>query len=342
MNFAERLIAWQRQYGRHHLPWQVSDPYRVWLSEIMLQQTQVTTVIDYFLRFTARFPDVASLAAASLDEVLAQWSGLGYYSRARNLHRAAQMVMDRFSGVFPADPALLAELPGIGRSTAAAISAFSFGTRAAILDGNVKRVLTRWAGIEGHPSQKAVEHRLWALAESLLPASDLTAYTQGLMDLGSTVCTPKRPNCTACPQAFDCQARLTGRQTELPTPKPKKSQPERHTVLLLIEDRGQILLERRPPAGIWGGLWSLPETTDTLSARAFCEQRFGLQVEFDPALADFSHVFTHFKLQITPLPGHVFGKTDQLADANTSWFDPCDALQLGLPAPIRKILQSHR
>ena len=341
MSFAARLIAWQKEHGRHNLPWQVSDPYRVWLSEIMLQQTQVTTVIDYFQRFTTRFPDVASLAGAELDDALAQWSGLGYYSRARNLHRAAQMVMDRFGGAFPADPVLLAELPGVGRSTAAAISAFSFGARAAILDGNVKRVLTRWAGIEGHPGIKAIENRLWTLAESLLPDSDISAYTQGLMDLGSTICTPKKPACLNCPMHFDCQARLTGRQTELPTPKPKKSIPERHTVLLLIAQEGRILLERRPPTGIWGGLWSLPEAPDTLSAEALCRVRFGLEVEFDPPQADFTHVFTHFRLQITPLPGLAHNDGVLLNEADTGWFTRDVALTLGLPAPIRKILLGH-
>lgn len=338
MNFAERMIAWQQEHGRHHLPWQVSDPYRVWLSEIMLQQTQVSTVIDYFLRFTARFPDVASLAAAQPDEVLALWSGLGYYSRARNLHKAAQMVMARFGGTFPADPAQLSELPGVGRSTAAAISAFSFGTRAAILDGNVKRVLARWSGTEGYPGVKAIETRLWILAESLLPDCDMTAYTQGLMDLGSTVCTPKKPACLHCPLSLDCQARLTGRQSELPTPKPKKTVPLRSTVLLLIENQGRILLERRPPAGIWGGLWSLPEAPDTLGAEDFCQKKLGLAIDFDPPGPDFTHVFTHFKLQITPLTGHVRHNDGRLNEAETGWFTRTQALALGLPAPVRRIL----
>lgn len=336
-DFSRRLIAWQRDHGRHDLPWQVTDPYRVWLSEIMLQQTQVVTVIPYFQRFLERFPDVASLAIAPVDDVLAAWSGLGYYSRARNLHRAAQMVVERFDGQFPADPASLAELPGVGRSTAAAIAAFSFGVNAAILDGNVKRVLARWAGIEGWTGEKRVENRLWQLAESLLPSQDVAAYTQGLMDLGSTVCTRSKPHCADCPLAADCQAKLEARQAELPTPKPRKAIPERHIVLLLIEQEGRILLQRRPPTGIWGGLWSLPETTDTLDAAVYCRNHLGLDVEFDPPQADFIHVFTHFRLTITPLPGAA-QDASTLHDANTGWFSRHDALALGLPAPVRRLL----
>ena len=335
--FASRVIDWQRAHGRHDLPWQTPDPYRVWLSEVMLQQTQVATVIPYFLRFLDRFPDVASLAAAPLDEVLAAWSGLGYYSRARNLHRAAQAVIDRFGGVFPSTPELLAELPGIGRSTAAAIAAFSFGARAAILDGNVKRVLARWAGVEGWPGEKTVENRLWQLAQSLLPAGDITAYTQGLMDLGSLVCTRGKPRCAECPLVGDCVARQTGRQTSLSTPKPRKLIPERHVALLLIEHEGRILLERRPPAGIWGGLWSLPEAPDTLSAADLCRARYGLEVDFEPAGEDFVHVFTHFRLTITPLPGRAQGASG-LNDAAACWFRREDIDALGLPAPVRRLL----
>lgn len=337
-SLAARLIPWQREYGRHDLPWQVADPYYVWLSEVMLQQTQVATVIPYFLRFIERFPDVASLAAAAPDDVLAAWSGLGYYSRARNLHRAAQEVMDRFAGVFPSSPDELAQLPGVGRSTAAAIAAFSFGANAAILDGNVKRVLTRWAGISGWPGEKAVENRLWQLAESLLPPGNVDAYTQGLMDLGSLVCTRSKPNCEACPLSVDCVALATGQQKLLPTPKPRKALPERHTVLLLIRQTdGRILLERRPPTGIWGGLWSLPEAADTLSAAALCQRRFGFDVDFDPAGADFVHVFTHFRLTITPLPGRI-RQAGNLADSHTGWFGLAEARALGLPAPVRRLL----
>ncbi|SMC16111.1 A/G-specific DNA-adenine glycosylase [Andreprevotia lacus DSM 23236] len=342
-DFSRRLLGWQAECGRHDLPWQVSDPYRVWLSEIMLQQTQVTTVIPYYERFLQRFPTVADLAAATQDDVLAHWSGLGYYSRARNLHAAAQMVMGHFGGTFPRTPAEIAELPGVGRSTAAAIAAFSFNTRSAILDGNVKRVLARWAGIEGFPGEKAIENRLWALAESLLPpnAADMPAYTQAQMDLGATVCTPRKPACLTCPLADDCRAKAEGCQLELPTPKPKKAIPERHTTMLLIRDaQGRLLLEKRPPTGIWGGLWCLPESTSTLQATARCQQ-LGLAVELDPALPDFVHVFTHFRLTITPQPATVSGATHAVHDDALRWFSTADALAAGIPTPLRKLLTAQ-
>ncbi|WP_348944539.1 A/G-specific adenine glycosylase [Chitinibacter sp. FCG-7] len=340
--FSARLIAWQQQHGRHGLPWQIADGYKVWLSEIMLQQTQVTTVLDYYPRFLTKFPTIFDLAAAPLDDVLALWSGLGYYTRARNLHKCAQAVVSQYDGQFPADPALVAELPGIGRSTAAAITAFSYGTRAAILDGNVKRVLTRWAGIEGYPGVKAVENKLWDLANALLPPTDPTggieAYTQGLMDLGATVCTPKKPTCLTCPMNTDCQARLSNRQTELPTPKPKRAVPEKSTVMLIIRnDAGQILLEKRPPSGIWGGLWSLPEVESTLTATDLVAQKLGLNIELDPALPDFVHVFTHYKLTITPQPAYAMAGI-AAQESGAQWFSIKDALAAGIPTPIRKIL----
>lgn len=337
--FADRLIAWQERHGRHDLPWQVSDPYRVWLSEVMLQQTQVGTVIPYFLNFIQRFPDVAALASASQDDVLAAWSGLGYYSRARNLHRAAQMIVTRWGGDFPQTPESLTELPGVGRSTAAAIAVFAFGAHAAILDGNVKRVLARWAGIEGWPGEKRVENALWQLAESLLPSQGGAGYTQGLMDLGSLVCTRSNPRCDECPVRADCIAQISGRQAQLPSPKPRKAIPERHVVMLLIRDRqGRILLERRPPAGIWGGLWSFPEVQDTLSAASLCASRYGMNIDFDPPLPDVRHTFTHFNLAITPLPGTVTG-TVAVKDSGTGWFDHVDIDTLGLPAPVRRLLK---
>lgn len=341
ISFAERLLGWQATHGRHDLPWQVADAYRVWLSEIMLQQTQVTTVIPYYQRFLARFPSVAVLAAAPLDDVLALWSGLGYYSRARNLHAAAVMVVERFGGTFPQDPVLLAELPGVGRSTAAAIAAFSYGVKSPILDGNVKRVLARWAGISGFPGEKAIENRLWLLAESLLPANgtQMPSYTQAQMDLGATVCTPKKPACLACPLQDDCVARQTGRQLELPTPKPKKKVPERSTVMLLIRnDAGELMLEQRPPTGIWGGLWSLPEVASTLDAEDSCRQRWGLTVLPEPALPDFVHVFTHFRLTITPQPVSVLNTAPAVQEAGVRWFSRDAALAAGIPTPLRKLL----
>jgi A/G-specific adenine glycosylase len=260
MNFSRQIIDWQRRHGRHHLPWQASgDPYRIWVSEIMLQQTQVGTVIPYFERFMVRFPDVASLAAASEEEVLTRWAGLGYYARGRNLHRAARQIMGQHAGMFPCDFDAIVDLPGIGRSTAAAISAFAFGQRRAILDGNVKRVLTRVFAIDGWPGDKKVETRLWELSEILLPEKDIEAYTQALMDLGATVCTRSNPKCGQCPLACDCAARREGRIARFPVSRPKKPVPERAAIMLVIRHGRDILLRKRPAAGIWGGLWSLPE-----------------------------------------------------------------------------------
>ncbi len=341
-DFAPRLIRWQEQHGRHDLPWQVADPYRVWLSEIMLQQTQVSTVRGYYTRFLDRFPTLAALAAAPLDDVLALWSGLGYYTRARNLHKAARQIADRHGGEFPQALDDVLALPGIGRSTAAAILAFSFGQRRAILDGNVRRVLARCYGVEGYPGDKAVENRLWTLAESLLPeAGGIRRYTQGLMDLGSLVCTRGKPACASCPMAEGCVARAEGRTGQLPTPRPKKAVPTRDAVWLLARDEaGRILLERRPPVGIWGGLWSLPELAsgadETVAAAA---GRYDFTVlDIHPALADIEHVFTHFRLIALPLPVSVRAGAEMVAETGYGWFAPAEAEALGLPAPIRKLV----
>ncbi|MGF7187919.1 A/G-specific adenine glycosylase [Robbsia andropogonis] len=309
--FAPRLIAWQRQHGRHDLPWQTDDAYRVWLSEIMLQQTQVATVIPYYARFTARFPDVHALAAAPEDEVMALWAGLGYYSRARNLHRCAKDVVARFDGRFPDNIAELVTLPGIGRSTAAAIAAFAFGAHETILDGNVKRVLARVFGIEGFPGEKRIEIAMWLLAESLLPKpsgstgsaksrATMKAYTQGLMDLGATLCVRANPLCERCPFNDDCVARSTGRQKDLPTRKPPKVIPQRETTMLVFDSGTHLLLYRRPPNGIWGGLWSLPEVSDQAQARTLARE-YGADWSATSSLAPFTHQFTHFRLTITPL-----------------------------------------
>jgi A/G-specific adenine glycosylase len=339
--FAQRLVRWQRTHGRHDLPWQVTDPYRVWLSEIMLQQTQVTTVVPYFQRFLASFPTVATLAAAPLDEVLAHWAGLGYYSRARNLHKAAQIVVMRFGGQFPDRATMLAELPGVGRSTAAAIAGFCFGERTPILDGNVKRVLTRWAGIEGFPGEKAVEARLWQLAEALLPTSesDMPAFTQGIMDLGATVCSRSKPACERCPLRDDCRAHIEDRQAELPTRKPRKVVPERQTVMLLLWHGDQLLLEKRPPTGIWGGLWSLPEVSSVDDAATRCAAWGVIAAAGKPAPA-LVHTFTHFRLTITPLPMVVTAAPPLAAEPEWAWFTPANALKAGIPTPVRKLLLS--
>nr|WP_199066439.1 A/G-specific adenine glycosylase [Chromobacterium sp. ASV5] len=338
-SFAPRLVAWQQAFGRHGLPWQVSDPYRVWLSEIMLQQTQVKSVLEYYPRFLARFPDVASLAAAPQEDVMALWSGLGYYSRARNLHKAAQMVMAEFGGVFPSARAEIERLPGVGRSTAAAIAAFCFGQRETILDGNVKRVLTRCFGIDGFPGDKAVEKRLWLLAERLLPvdAAQMPAYTQGLMDLGATVCSRGKPACMACPMADGCVAAREGRTAELPTPRPKKTIPTRHTVMLLASRGRQVWLERRPPTGIWGGLLSLPELDSSLAAEDWLAARGVGDVL--PAWPEFEHVFTHYRLIITPQPVRLDALSGrEAAESGGQWLDVDHASEAGVPAPVRRLL----
>lgn len=332
--FADRLIAWQKDHGRHGLPWQVSDPYRVWLSEIMLQQTQVSTVLGYYERFLGRFPTLEHLACAPLDDVLEYWSGLGYYTRARNLHKAAIMVMEEFSGVFPSRREDIERLPGVGRSTAAAIAAFAFGQREAILDGNVKRVFARVFGIAGFPGEKAVENRLWQLAEQLLPEQEIGAYTQGLMDLGATVCTRgARAACTVCPMVATCVAAQTGRVAELPTPRPKKAIPTRHTVMMMAVHEGKVLLQRRPPTGIWGGLLSLPEFDGSLAVENWLDHQGPGDVL--PAWDDFEHVFSHYKLIITPLPVRLSALTTEPSGV---WLPLNAAPDAGVPAPVKRLL----
>lgn len=335
-DFAARLLSWHRLHGRHDLPWQVRDPYRVWLSEIMLQQTQVAAVREYYARFLARFPDLETLAAAPQDDVLAVWSGLGYYTRARNLHKAAGMVMEVFGGVFPDTRDEIMRLPGIGRSTAAAISAFCFGRREAILDGNVKRVLTRCFGIAGFPGEKKIENTLWALAESLLPDTDMAAYTQGMMDLGATVCVRSRPSCARCPMQDICVARRDGLTGTLPTPRPRKAVPTRDVAMLLARRGREILLVRRPSSGIWGGLLSLPEFPTTLAAAACLGTRCDVQSPWP----EFVHVFTHFRLNIVPLPVDVpAGESlDDLSCGEAHWVALDGAADLGVPAPVRTLL----
>lgn len=342
---APRLLRWAARHGRHDLPWQNNaDPYRIWVSEIMLQQTQVNTVIPYFQRFMRRFPTVTRLADAPLDDVLAHWSGLGYYARARNLHRAAQRIRDDFSGRFPQDIETLTALPGIGRSTAGAILALAFSQRHAILDGNVKRVLARYHAVTGWPGDAAVARQLWELADGHTPRRRVAAYTQAIMDLGATVCTRGRPRCDACPLAGDCQALAMGRIADYPVPRPRRSRPARQAVFALIEDsRGSVLLVRRPPAGIWGGLWCLPEWPDQRSCLAWLRQYFGAALMNIDELPPLQHGFTHFSLTIEPLHVTVTSRGGQQLDdaATTSWHSREDSLALGLPAPVRQLLQSN-
>ena len=331
--FAARVIAWQRAHGRHDLPWQrTRDAYRIWLSEIMLQQTQVAAVLPYYERFVARFPDVRALAASPLDRVLELWSGLGYYRRAHHLHAAAQAVVERHGGEFPRDVASLSTLPGIGRSTAGAIAAFAYGTRAPILDGNVRRVLARHRGIDD-------ERRLWATAEALLPAKDIEGYTQGLMDLGAIVCT-RTPRCGECPVAADCIARRENRIAMLPRKRPARTLPQRAVRVLVIEHCGEILLERRPPTGVWSGLWSFPELAMDGDVPAAVRDRFGARSEACVALAPFSHGFTHFTLTLHPHRVSVSQWPMRAEAPGQVWLTPRDALAAALPAPIKRLVRS--
>lgn len=335
---AAKLIAWQKVHGRHDLPWQgMRDPYRIWVSEIMLQQTQVTTVIPYYLRFLSRFPDVAALAGAPLDEVLRLWSGLGYYSRARNLHRAAGAIVEG-GGDFPRSFEDVAALPGVGRSTAAAICVFAFGQRHAILDGNVKRVLARLRGVKGHAGERKVADRLWQEAERLLPRSNLEAHTQGLMDLGAMVCTRTKPRCTACPVHGNCVAFKRGWVGELPAPRPRKRIPHKRTVMLALVRAGEVLLEKRPPSGIWGGLWCLPEVARKTDLESSCLKRFGAHVVEVERLPTIAHGFTHFKLDIHPLRLRVSALTPQAAEPGVIWLSLEEAREAAIPAPVRRIL----
>ena len=391
--FSAAVIAWQRQHGRHALPWQSTrDAYRIWLSEIMLQQTQVAAVIAYYEKFLRSFPTVEALAAAPTEQVMAHWSGLGYYTRARNLHACAKRVVAEYGGHFPRDPVALAELPGIGRSTAAAIAAFAYGVRAAILDGNVKRVLCRVYGIEGFPGSRAIEVALWQRAEALLPpatghlgatsaayvgevvdgyadanavvsaaangsasamnvaggALAISSYTQGLMDLGATLCTRNRPQCSRCPLALRCVALATGRTAVLPERRIKKPVPERHTTMLLCVFQGQVLLEQRPDKGIWGGLLSLPEIAVCAAPSdddvAHHEAQISRLVEQIGTVSDqalltsFSHGFTHFRLHITPRLIRLAEIGSANFPANAAWYDSAGLAHAALPAPVKKLL----
>lgn len=340
-NFADALLNWYDLYGRKDLPWQQSPtPYHVWLSEIMLQQTQVTTVIDYYLRFTQRFPDIHSLAQAKQDDVLAYWSGLGYYARARNLHKTAQIVVADFHGNMPDRLEQLTDLPGIGRSTAGAILTLAYHQRFPILDGNVKRVLARFDAVPGWPGKKQVENTLWQRAEQLLPEQRIANYIQAQMDLGATLCTRSKPDCANCPLQKNCKAFALGTPTAFPDKKPKKIIPKRQTHWLVLKnDLDQIFLEQRPQQGIWGGLWSFPELENADDIEHVCQQRYHLKVSEKRALPELQHVFSHFKLAIQP---HLLRcKVEGIADKdNGNWYKIEDTLALGLPAPVKSFLQS--
>ncbi|MAT66325.1 MAG: A/G-specific adenine glycosylase [Gammaproteobacteria bacterium] len=338
-DFADRLIAWHAHHGRHDLPWQrTTDPYRIWLSEIMLQQTQVETVIPYYARFLERCPTLPDLAAAPADDVMALWAGLGYYARARNLHACAEQVMSRFGGQFPDTAEQIATLPGIGRSTAAAIAAFAFGERAAILDGNVKRVLCRVFGIEGFPGSVPVERRLWALAEDLLPQTQVATYIQAQMDLGATVCTRGTPRCDVCPMRDICVAHTTDRTGALPEARPRKKPPIKSTQMAVVTDGERVLLVPRPPKGIWGGLLSLPEFDSEMTPQDWWAAFAGDAAVRVSTLPELRHTFTHYVLDISPVRFEVgdLGRIGQVATGRV--VELGDAQRLGLPRPVSRIL----
>jgi len=343
MNFSSHLLAWFDLHGRKNLPWQQDpSPYHVWLSEIMLQQTQVNTVIPYYQRFTQRYPDLSSLANASADDVLALWTGLGYYARARNLHKAANIIIEQHNGEMPKDLDELIALPGIGRSTAGAIMTLAHHQNFAILDGNVKRVLTRYNRVSGWPGNKQVENKLWSIAEELLPKERIAHYIQAQMDLGATVCTRSKPKCDQCPLQADCQAFQLDIPQNFPESKPKKIIPTRETNWLILQNQdGEILLQQRPNSGIWGGLWSFPEVNSIENMDEFCLNKFQTNITGITKQASFKHVFTHFKLQVHPHLISVVQPSHNISENNTSsWYKISEALQLGLPAPVKSFLQS--
>ncbi len=341
--FSQPLLAWYDRHGRHDLPWQSNPtPYRVWVSEVMLQQTQVSAVIPYFERFMQRFATVEALAAAPIDEVLHLWTGLGYYARARHLHAAAQRLVHAHRGAFPETLEAVQALPGVGRSTAGAILALAHGQRHPILDGNVKRVLARVFGIDGDPTNAAVRDALWARAEACTPERRVAAYTQAIMDLGATLCTRSRPRCGDCPLQGTCAALAGGRQAELPGRKAKRARPAREATLLIVEanraDGPAVLLERRPARGIWGGLWSPPQFDGAAAALAWCRGEIGEPAADAETLVAIDHAFTHFDLRLVPLrvrcrpEARVGDRDDQL------WYSFAQPPRVGLPQPVRRLL----
>jgi len=343
-DLAPRLLGWFDRHGRKTLPWQHHpDAYRVWISEVMLQQTQVRAVIPYYERFLARFPDVRTLAAAELDEVLHLWSGLGYYARARSLHRAARLVCVQHGGELPRDPKALARLPGIGRSTAGAILALAYGSRHAILDGNAKRVLARVHAVPGWPGRSEVARELWRLAERQTPETRVADYTQAIMDLGATVCTRSRPRCDVCPLAGGCLAQLHGEQALYPAPRPKRARPRRRTVFLIARNgRGEVLLERRPPTGVWGGLFCFPEGDPGCDPRAWAGERLGTNTARVTPLATVRHGFTHFDLDIEPVLVELDGRPEAgaavMEGGGSLWYKWGSSEAIGLAAPVAELL----
>jgi A/G-specific adenine glycosylase len=339
-HFSNTLIGWHERHGRHDLPWQ-RDPsaYRVWVSEIMLQQTQVATVIGYYDRFMQRFPDMVALAAAPIDEVLHLWSGLGYYSRARNLHRAAQVVVEQYDSMLSNVLEELVMLPGIGRSTAAAIISLAFNTRATILDGNVKRVLARYFAIDGPLNERSNEQTLWQYAEECTPQSNSAIYTQAIMDFGATLCTRAKPLCMHCPLQTECSAFRLGRVTELPMPRKRLTRPTRQVVMVLaVNKQGEVLLQCRPPQGIWGGLWTPPQFDSQQEASTYCEIELRSHAQDAQPMAQLRHAFTHFDLEITPVRVRCQHSQMVAQGEGALWYSMRTPARIGLPAPIATLL----
>ena len=339
--FARKIIVWQKREGRHELPWQnTRDPYRIWLSEVMLQQTQVAAVVPYYNRFLARFPDIDTLATASLDDVMPFWAGLGYYARVRNLHRGAQQILEKHDGSFPKEFDAIHALAGIGRSTAAAISAFAFGEKRAILDGNVKRVFARHFCVEGDVRTKQVEDSMWLLAEANLPQTQVEAYTQGLMDLGAAICKRNQPACPLCPVRKSCSALEKDLVNALPGKGKKREVPHRQIRMLVIISSGEVLLEKRPPTGIWGGLWSLPELPIDEDIARRLQLRYGLSAPAMREMTRVDHGFTHFSLSIFPVEVTLAKLPLQAMAPGLIWLSLDDALEAAIPAPVKRILKA--
>ncbi|MEP7244111.1 MAG: A/G-specific adenine glycosylase [Gammaproteobacteria bacterium] len=339
---AGALLDWHAHHGRHDLPWQQNrTPYRVWVSEIMLQQTQVATVLPYYSRFMERFKTVSALADAAIDDVLHLWTGLGYYARARNLHRAAVQIRDEFKGEFPRTFDEVASLPGIGRSTAGAILALSRGERFPILDGNVKRVLSRFFGVQGDLAERGATEKLWQLSDECTPDESVDVYTQAIMDMGATLCTRRKPLCAYCPFTGECFARRTGKQHEIPAPRQAKARKSRHVFMLVaMQADNSVLLERRPEAGVWGGLWCLPEFDTESAARSYaCQTLRAPEMEPQP-LSLIEHTFTHFDLVVTPLLTRCKGSASVVDEPPSLWYNPRRPARIGLPAPIKTLLTS--
>jgi len=337
--FASLVINWHRNNGRHNLPWQDSDdPYRRWVSEIMLQQTQVATVIPYFLRFTQQFPDISTLANSDIDQVLSYWTGLGYYARARNLHRTARIVESEYQGKFPDTYEEMVSFPGIGRSTAGAILAFCFGKSYPILDGNVRRVLARYHAISGWPGETKVADRLWGVAERHTPLENVGDYTQGMMDLGAEVCLRRQPHCLKCPLSVKCKGFSQENFAEFPGPKPNQQRSKRTIIMIMVRDHlGRVLLHKRPAIGIWAGLWSFPECPDGASPESWIHEKFGLQVKCDEPWEVIHHGLSHLKLEIRPLPAKLIGTA--LIMKSCVWYKPGTLLGRGLAAPVHRLLK---